>query len=895
VQDVTDIDKYKSFKIVPKDGGFKNGDKLEFSMDVITSVNIGYNGKSYLCYTTYYELDNQKFSNDCIVGLRTEEKEYGYDDTTNQEEVAQLTVGSIVSQSGTVLSESDSVYEREILRYTVIVKNTSGKTINNIKIKANAENSNMYYLKKWIVENYQNLGDYLTSKYMEDTEGEHLYEEFTVDTLAPGESYSFEYQAIVLKGATEVFGNIIVSADEIEETVTHTMVLKVEPAKLEIRTGYGPTEDIGQNDTLAGGQFTIYTYVKNLTDTDLTNIKLSIMIPSELYYNEIYPTLGAEGLSMSLDETTTGQTLTFIIPKLSAGADREIDVQTFIREFDKDVDSTYTTIKSTVIVDDEQYNSNDYTKILKQSKTKVSYSWTADTVKDTLEDGDIVVLTFSVKNTGAISCGLSMQTEICSGFEFVSAVITDENSTEPYNTAKNNGVLSGGLTLSSGETGTFEITYKVNKELFEIDQQKLEAKLNVYSSEVEDFSTNVISFKIQNTNVTYDSPNNDGQEDDRNLNNTTNNTFTGNVSNSTENSASGSTGNEVSEVTQDSITYRISGQVWQDTNKDGIKENESGKSAIVVMLYGTTSEGGIDTSNEVDKTVTNTNGEYVFTGVKNGNYVVVFSYDTSIYNITKYQVSTATVDKNSDAISKNVYLNGSNSVYALTDMLTINNASLINIDLGLITINTFDLSLDKYISNIKVTNKKGTNIYEFEGCDATNEKIEVSSKYYKNTTLDITYKIVVSNEGDVVGYVNKIVDYLPDGMTFDTEKNTDWYYGDDGNIYYSGFIGKAIEAGDSISVNLTLSKTLASGEALKIVNGAEIVTSTNSLGFVDIDSVENNKIKTEDDYGEAIITVSISTGAMQGEIGLMIIVIALITISSIVIYNNKKNTKKVYR
>ena len=35
--------------------------------------------------------------------------------------------------------------------------------------------------------------------------------------------------------------------------------------------------------------------------------------------------------------------------------------------------------------------------------------------------------------------------------------------------------------------------------------------------------------------------------------------------------------------------------------------------------------------------------------------------------------------------------------------------------------------------------------------DVENVKIEIKSKYYKSTTLDITYKILVKNEGEVSG------------------------------------------------------------------------------------------------------------------------------------------------
>ena len=36
------------------------------------------------------------------------------------------------------------------------------------------------------------------------------------------------------------------------------------------------------------------------------------------------------------------------------------------------------------------------------------------------------------------------------------------------------------------------------------------------------------------------------------------------------------------------------------------------------------------------------NGDYIFTGVEEGTYVVIFMYDTGLYNSTKYKITIIT-------------------------------------------------------------------------------------------------------------------------------------------------------------------------------------------------------------------------------------------------------------
>ena len=45
---------------------------------------------------------------------------------------------------------------------------------------------------------------------------------------------------------------------------------------------------------------------------------------------------------------------------------------------------------------------------------------------------------------------------------------------------------------------------------------------------------------------------------------------------------------------------------------------------------------------------TNNNGEYVFSNLENGKYMVIFEFDTAKYMLTKYQTTGVDSTENSD-------------------------------------------------------------------------------------------------------------------------------------------------------------------------------------------------------------------------------------------------------
>ena len=86
-------------------------------------------------------------------------------------------------------------------------------------------------------------------------------------------------------------------------------------------------------------------------------------------------------------------------------------------------------------------------------------------------------------------------------------------------------------------------------------------------------------------------------------------------------------------------------------------------------------------------------------------------------------------------------------------------------------------------------------------------KVEIRSKQMNGATVIVEYKMVVTNNGELAGKAAQIVDKLPDGMTFKSELNSDWYE-KDGSLYTNSLSGQNIQAGESKEVTLVLTKTM---------------------------------------------------------------------------------------
>ena len=187
----------------------------------------------------------------------------------------------------------------------------------------------------------------------------------------------------------------------------------------------------------------------------------------------------------------------------------------------------------------------------------------------------------------------------------------------------------------------------------------------------------------------------------------------------------------------------------------------------------------------------------------------------------------------------------------------------------------YDMELDKYISRIVVQNKKGTKTYEYN--DSTFAKVEIAPKDLEGTLVILEYTIKVKNTGEIPGYINNIVDYLPSGLTFSSELNSNWYLSGK-YLYTKSLENEKINPGEEREVKLILTKTMSENNTGLINNRAEIYETYNEYGNMDIDSIPNNQVDSEDDFGSVDVIIGIKTG------GTIIIYIILTIINLCLIF-----------
>ena len=334
--------------------------------------------------------------------------------------------------------------------------------------------------------------------------------------------------------------------------------------------------------------------------------------------------------------------------------------------------------------------------------------------------------------------------------------------------------------------------------------------------------------------------------------------------------------------------YRITGTAWIDSDGDGERDDSESKVAnmqVVLLNKDTNAIIRDPDTNEEKRTTTSENGTYTFSNLPNGEYVVIFVYDSSNYTLTEYQKEGVNERYNSDAIDVNITIDGERRLAGMTDVLTVDDENVRNIDIGIYTANKFDLRLDKYVNKITLTTPTiGTRVDEYDR-NETLGKVEVLERNVGQSSAVIEYKIVVTNEGSVPGYASKIVDYLPDKVNFSTELNPDWYLSDNGNIYNSTLSDEIINPGESKELTLIISINITEDMLDILENNAEIYESYNEMGLQDIDSTVNNNNSDEDDMGKAEVIVGIVTGTI---IKYTVITLVVITMLGLGIFGIKK-------
>lgn len=316
--------------------------------------------------------------------------------------------------------------------------------------------------------------------------------------------------------------------------------------------------------------------------------------------------------------------------------------------------------------------------------------------------------------------------------------------------------------------------------------------------------------------------------------------------------------------------YSLNGYVWNDENEDGEKQNnEQLLSEIKTYLLNTKGE-------VVKETKTDNNGKYDFVDIDDGEYNVVFKYNQNQYRITKFKANGVSESSNSNATKQDVVINGEKITAGVTEQITLNK-NIENINLGLIENKKFDFKVENYISKITVKTKSGTTETPYSKTNLA--KTEIRAKEIEGAVVTVEYKIVVTNNGELPGKVERVVDYLPKGLNIAPESTSSWNSNINGTFINTSLANQIIEAGNSVELTLVATRTMTEDSTGILTNKVIIEGISNELKIEEINT--NNNIS-----GSEII-LSISTG-----LDIIISLIVLIIIGIIIVLNQKHNIFK---
>lgn len=845
VDSVEDFSDIKAFKVEIEDNKLESGAVLNLSSQIEIPENLGYDQSSYIPLTLSYDYLGNKMTSYSNIVLKTEEGLDLSPEEKTEDTIGDLSVEVSAKTGGENIKDGQQVYEGQGIKYSVVLTNNGDTDINNIKLNATQTNA-IFYDEIVYHDGWDSITN-TTVDYTKIEENPELKEKvFELDVLKPGESKTFEYQFSVkeVEGENNVtVGNIVVNADGIEEKAIPTFENKINQAKLKVTLQTSLEEEY---PVYSENKFPLYLYLYNISGEVQRDIEVEIKLPEGMSFNTDDLLYGNfveyqnNVIKFEIDEiqpiesTDTEEQKMEKIGLIKLGV---ITPKVPIEDVEQNISLYYT-----ANVGNETYVSNEVSRTIYQSESKITVTHTGSiTNTDTVKDGDKLDFNIHVKNEGPLSKLINVSDSVPTGAVIDRAYVTTNGVASDIEIDENNFVYYN-QELNKDEEFTITIETTISEEKAGSATILNEPVISVAGQTI---ICDSVEYKIEGREEVPDNP------DEYNS---------------------------------------IRGTVWVDENKNGMRDsNEERLSNIVVYLLD--SETGKivqEGTNEEKVTVTDFRGDYEFEDLPEGDYLVVFAYDTTAYTVTEYQKQGVSENSNSDVVIKNIELEGRQQQVAMTKNLQLSTEDLNYIDAGLVEASTFDMALNKYVNKVIVQDNTGTKVYSYSNEQLA--KLELDAKRVNNSTVIIEYKIIVTNEGDTPGYINEVADYMPTDLDFSSEMNKNWYQGTDGNLYSKELSDQILNPGESKELILTLTKSMNQDNVGTVINTAEISQTNNDFNLNDIDSIPGNQKQGEDDISVAEVLISIRTGTAWMYTGLIIIIVAILAIGIYII--NKKVLKE---
>lgn len=867
--DASEIDA-KSYLIVPNEYEMESGDVLKYTYQYEIPANLEHNTDIYSSFETIYNNKNevavkQEVSTADIIGLTT-----GVGPQIEVETITNIKEKSVkeyekikyivkIKNTGTDIAKN-VIVKTKIPQWATLAVHTSSETVEEAKgWKLKADKEIITKIEEIKPEETKNVEFYVQAnklpsieEYYANTEGFTKNEDgtYSINQNYVNEDGEEKYETETVSNIPEIK---LVCESNISATDLAKEISTVNNSITVTKSNLVAEETVATEEAIARVNETVESKIKikNNSNETMRNIKVTKVLPQGLKYSESYINgYEEDGITLKKIKTTTyneqTREVTWTVNELNPGR-TVLVIGKFVTAEMKDAiyKDTISTI-SNIEVNGEKYQAGQVD--IEVGRPNLEITQQTDKTNQYIKVGDEIEYTFNVKNTGSVRANdvtfkdkLPEEVTIkkleykVDGVD-VSKVVSKNEDATIYTNILPQGTLEA------------RITAKVNN--IQTKQKTISNIGDVEAVEISKLESNQISHIIEKTAET--------PKDTQTENNDTNKL--------------------IAKVDKNDVktTYEIKGTVWLEAEKDGKRDNTEKKvSGVEVKLV------NAETGKQIEKTITTADGEYIFKNLPNGKYTVVFSYDSSRYGLTEYKKQGVSEDRNSDVISGKE----DNQTIAITDVITIENGSKSNVDMGLIEAKIFDLALTKRITKVTVQNSKGTKSYDFDNTALA--KVDINGKNLNGSNVIVEYAITVKNEGEVEGYAKKIVDYMPKELEFSTELNNSWYKGNDGNLYTEAFADNTILAGESKTIKLVLTKTMTDTNTGIINNQAEIAEDYNKAGITDKDSMPNDKNQKDDDMSSADLIIGVQTGNALIYISLLITIILAGIVIGIAIHKSK--------
>ena len=831
VENINDVASPKSYLIIPKSSEYilAKADVVKFTYDFIIPADMGHGEKIVGTFVASYADKTSSI-------IPKSYPDIVYLDTESGPEL-EIEVNA-----------DNETYENSELYTTIQVKNKGAYAAKNVVIKIPNPNNATYVThytdpdKKLTVT--QNENDIVVNAIALNKEEDFFIDiAYRIDDLKDFEETNKEHE-ITINASVEAadLGSVIKAAPK---------TVKVNESEVLVREAL--VNDNNEEAFREGNEIPINIVISNLSKHSLEGVILEKQIPEGLQLVDI--TKFDNGEYKEVQGNMFDEQLNIEVGTIEADESVAFKCTYKVENLNESILNGIIKSKSLVKINNREYESNELN--LSIARANLELIQETDSQNTYIKENDIVNYTIKVRNTGSVEAtGLSFEDEIPSGLSVISYSY-DINGIQREITGLTTDKIFEYFHIGANEEIVFKIKARAQSDIDSLEKSVTNvAKVNSYEQGVVNSNsiTHIIEKDEENQEISesIEVQQEENKEELSIESNTQENTEVGNQAELPKLVES------VSNKENIERTFKISGYIWEDNNKDGIRENNEGKiddyKDMSVRLIN--AETGV-IENEV---APDDMGYYVFQGVKNGNHYIALKYNTRKYGITAYKKDGASEIVNSDIIASRVEENGELTRTAITDKISINNKSISNIDMGLFYAEKYDLEIDSTITQVMVQTSRGMETTNFDYQKLA--KVEIAPNYIEESTAYVEYTIKVSNKGDVPGYAKKIVSYISNDMEFNSslEANIKWFSGADGNIYTNELANTELKPGETKEIKLVLQKKMTEENTGLVNNQVEIAEDYNIYGISDFDSISGNYIQAEDDMSLADVIITVETG-----------------------------------